>query len=110
MTHPPLSGRYNGTQPPNYFKLNNLMSNYFLVRTHMSNFVLNSEKAVGGRRTAKSRVSLSHPSVETVLDQWRAARPELDLGPLGLFAALAHAYWLCAPEIERLMGAYHLTR
>jgi DNA-binding MarR family transcriptional regulator len=45
-----------------------------------------------------------------VLDQWHTARPELDLGPLGLFAALAHAYWLTAPEIERLMTAHGLTR
>ena len=58
-----------------------------------------------GRSTAKSKGRVSQPSVETVLDQWRAARPELDLGPLGLFAALAHAYWLTAPEIERLMDA-----
>jgi DNA-binding MarR family transcriptional regulator len=62
------------------------------------------------RSTAKSKGRMSQPSVETVLDQWRAARPELDLGPLGLFAALAHAYWLTAPEIERLMGTYNLTR
>ena len=58
----------------------------------------------------KVQVILSHGSVQTVLDQWHAVRPELDLGPLGLFAALAHAYWLTAPEIERLMAGYSLTR
>jgi len=58
----------------------------------------------------KVRVNLSHGSVQAVLDQWHAVRPELDLGPLGLFAALAHAYWLTAPEIERLMAGYKLTR
>ena len=58
----------------------------------------------------KVRVNLSHSSLQTVLNQWHAVRPELDLGPLGLFAALAHAYWLTAPEIERLMAGYSLTR
>ena len=42
--------------------------------------------------------------------EWHRARPDLDLGPLGLFAALAHVYWLTAPEIERLMAAHGVTR
>ena len=62
------------------------------------------------RSAGKVRVNLSHGSVRTVLDQWHAVRPELDLGPLGLFAALAHAYWLTAPAIERLMASHSLTR
>jgi DNA-binding MarR family transcriptional regulator len=49
-------------------------------------------------------------SVEKVMRQWHEARPGLDLGPLGLFAAIAHAYWLSAPRIERLMARYSLTR
>jgi DNA-binding MarR family transcriptional regulator len=62
------------------------------------------------KAAGKVRGNLSHGSVQTVLEQWHAVRPELDLGPLGLFAALAHAYWLTAPEIERLMSGYNLTR
>jgi len=61
-------------------------------------------------RPRKRSDAMPQKSVATVLDQWHNARPELDLGPLGLFAALAHAYWLAAPEIERLMAAHGLTR
>jgi hypothetical protein len=53
-----------------------------------------------GRRNRRARgqkVKPANPSLETVLDQWRKARPKLDLGPLGLFAALAQADWLTAP-------------
>jgi DNA-binding MarR family transcriptional regulator len=58
----------------------------------------------------KRRDPLPQTSVENVLDQWHRARPELDLGPLGLFAVLAHVYWLAAPKIERLMETFGLTR
>jgi DNA-binding MarR family transcriptional regulator len=68
-------------------------------------------RSLGARRQARKRSdTLSQKPVASVLDQWHTARPELDLGPLGLFAALAHAYWLTAPEIERLMTAHGLTR
>ena len=70
----------------------------------------NARRPKAVRSVGKVRVNLSHGSVRTVLDQWHAVRPELDLGPLGLFAALAHAYWLTAPEIERLMASHSLTR
>jgi hypothetical protein len=50
-------------------------------------------------------VKPADPSLETVLKQWRKARPKLDLGPLRLFAAPAQAYWLTAPEIEGLMAS-----
>jgi DNA-binding MarR family transcriptional regulator len=36
--------------------------------------------------------------------------PGLDLGPLGMFIALAHAYWLTAPRIEQLMADHGITR
>jgi DNA-binding MarR family transcriptional regulator len=45
-----------------------------------------------------------------VLEQWRQERPDLDVAPLGLFAALAHAYWLSAPRIERLMMSHGVAR
>ena len=70
----------------------------------------NARRPKAVRSAGKVRVNLSHGSVRAVLDQWHAVRPELDLGPLGLFAALAHAYWLTAPEIERLMASHSLTR
>ena len=63
------------------------------------------------RAVSRSAVKSSQSmSVQTVLDQWQNARPELDLGRLGLFASLAHAYWLTAPEIERLMSSYKINR
>jgi DNA-binding MarR family transcriptional regulator len=64
--------------------------------------------ATGARYDAAA--SMPPDSVATVLAQWRRQRPGLDLGPLGLFAALAHAYWLTAPQIERLMADDGLTR
>jgi DNA-binding MarR family transcriptional regulator len=114
MTQPPVTSNINDTQASNYFKPNNLISNYFLIKRHMASTAQSTaEKAAlarSARSSTKSKANLPQASVETVLDQWRAARPELDLGPLGLFAALAHAYWLTAPEIENLMGTYNLTR
>lgn len=52
----------------------------------------------------------SHESVATVLEQWRQERPDLDLGPLGLFAALAQVHGLTAPHVERLMATHGLAR
>src|SRR6185437_11773405 len=65
--------------------------------------------AAAARRRGASRDS-GQTSVENVIRQWQEARPGLDLGPLGLFAGIAHAYWLSAPRIERLMARYNLTR
>ncbi len=48
--------------------------------------------------------------VASAIRQWHKARPGLDLGPLGIFAAIAHVYWLSAPRIEKLMSGYGLTR
>lgn len=59
-------------------------------------------------RPPTSRVP--HESVATVVGQWRQARPDLDLGPLGLFAALAQVHGLTAPHIERLMAGHGLAR
>ncbi len=66
----------------------------------------------GSSTKRRRRASDTTPqmSVAAVIDAWHHARPELDLGPLGLFAALAHAYWLTAPAIERLMSKHDLTR
>lgn len=63
-----------------------------------------------GARPRKASDTVTQKTVATVLDEWHSTRPELDLGPLGLFAALAQVYWLTAPEIERLMAAHGITR
>lgn len=79
--------------------------------TNIAGMISGKGRSNGARGRARKRSGpLPQNSVATVLDQWHNARPELDLGPLGLFAVLAHAYWLTAPEIERLMAAYGLTR
>jgi DNA-binding MarR family transcriptional regulator len=61
-------------------------------------------------RPRKLSDTVTQKTVANVLDEWHSAWPELDLGPLGLFAALAQVYWLTAPEIERLMAAHGITR
>ena len=71
------------------------------------------EHSPAARTRALSRSSMKasqSTSVPTVLDQWHNARPELDLGRLGLFASLAHAYWLTTPAIERLMSGHKINR
>ena len=79
--------------------------------TNTAGMISGKGRSNGARGQARKRGGpLPRNSVATVLDQWHNARPELDLGPLGLFAGLAHAYWVTAPEIERLMAAYGLTR
>jgi DNA-binding MarR family transcriptional regulator len=88
-----------------------LTSNYFVVpRTVMAQLVTTRSSRPGPARQKRARARTPQTSVETVLRQWHRARPGLDLGPLGLFAVLAHVYWLTAPEIERLMAGYGLTR
>lgn len=67
-----------------------------------------ASKATKGRAAAS--VPRRPDSVSTVLAQWSAERPNLDLGPLGMFVALAHVYWLTTPHIERLMAEHGITR
>ena len=62
------------------------------------------------KQRAASSVPHRPDSVAAVLDQWSAERPHLDLGPLGMFIALAHVYWLTASHIERLMTGHGITR
>lgn len=69
-----------------------------------------SSQRKGRQPARRSRDGVPQTSMRTVLKQWREARPDLDLGPLGLFAALAHVYWLTTPEIEKLMTRHALTR
>lgn len=61
-------------------------------------------------RQRKPSDTVTQKTVATVLDEWNSAWPDLNLGPLGLFVALAQVYWLTAPEIERLMAAHGITR
>jgi DNA-binding MarR family transcriptional regulator len=68
-------------------------------------------RSVGQRNERAEMMTVTAAdSVAAVMAQWRRERPELKLGPLGLFLGLAHAYWLTAPRIERLMAEYRITR
>lgn len=49
-------------------------------------------------------------SIADVLAQWSHVRPYLDLGSLGIFAAVAHVYWLSTPRIDRLMAEHDINR
>lgn len=62
------------------------------------------------KRRAATDMAQRSDSVSAVLNQWSAVRPQLDLGPLGMFIGLAHVYWLTAPHIERLMAEHGITR
>jgi DNA-binding MarR family transcriptional regulator len=62
------------------------------------------------KRRAEASVAQRPDSVSVVLDQWSAERPQLDLGPLGMFIALAQVYWLTASLIERLMAEHGISR
>ena len=75
----------------------------------MANFtgIIGKGRSNGSRQLGSDRSYMGpRNSVATAMDEWHRARPDLDLGPVGLFAALAHVYWLTAPEIERLMAAH----
>jgi DNA-binding MarR family transcriptional regulator len=79
----------------------------------MTNFtgIIGKGRSNGSRQPGSDR-SYKGPrnSLAKAMDEWHRARPDLDLRPLGLFAALAHVYWLTAPEIERLMAVHGVTR
>jgi DNA-binding MarR family transcriptional regulator len=68
----------------------------------------------GGSNATRGRVAAGASprpdSIRAVLAQWSRQRRGLDLGPLGMFVALAHVYWLTAPRIERLMAEHDITR
>jgi DNA-binding MarR family transcriptional regulator len=70
----------------------------------------NSGSVLGGPGIAFSGPQRLEASTETLLQQWKRERPDLDLGPLGLFAAIAHAYWLTEPRIDRLLADHGLAR
>jgi DNA-binding MarR family transcriptional regulator len=75
---------------------------------------MTSSRHRGGSKATRGRVAAGATprpdSIAAVLAQWSRQRRGLDLGPLGMFVALAHVYWLTAPRIERLMAEHGITR
>ena len=48
--------------------------------------------------------------VQRIIQQWNREKPEVDTGPMALFGALARAYLLTSPQIERFMEGYGVSR
>lgn len=48
--------------------------------------------------------------VQRIIKQWHREKPEFDTGPMALFGALARAYLLTSPQIERFMADYGVSR
>ena len=49
-------------------------------------------------------------SVSSIIAQWQREKPEFDTGPMALFGALARAFLLTSPAIEKLMAKYGVAR
>jgi DNA-binding MarR family transcriptional regulator len=71
---------------------------------------LRRRKSMATKRRNAAKAMAPPDSIATVVEQWSRQRPGLDLGPLGMFVALAHVYWLTTPRIERLMADHGISR
>jgi DNA-binding MarR family transcriptional regulator len=71
---------------------------------------LRRSKSKATKRRNVAQAMTRPDSIAAVVEQWSRQRPGLDLGPLGMFVALAHVYWLTAPRIERLMADHGISR
>lgn len=49
-------------------------------------------------------------SVPTIIAQWHREKPEFDTGPMALFGALARAFLLTSPVIEKFMAKHGVAR
>jgi DNA-binding MarR family transcriptional regulator len=49
-------------------------------------------------------------SVPSIIAQWQREKPEFDTGPMALFGALARAFLLTSPMIEKLMAKHGVAR
>lgn len=58
----------------------------------------------------KSKRQDEQASVPSIIAQWQREKPEFDTGPMALFGALARAYLLSSPVIEKLMAKHGLAR
>jgi hypothetical protein len=48
--------------------------------------------------------------VPSIIAQWRREKPNFDTGPMALFGALARAFLLTSPVIEKFMSEYGVAR
>jgi DNA-binding MarR family transcriptional regulator len=76
-----------------------------------------SAAALQSRTAAGKTDSLPQPtkddtqeSVSAIIAQWQREKPRFDTGPMALFGALARAFLLTSPEIEKFLAKYGLAR
>jgi DNA-binding MarR family transcriptional regulator len=60
-------------------------------------------------RASGLRAKAQQP-VPSIIAQWRREKPNFDTGPMALFGALARAFLLTSPVIEKLMSEYGVAR
>jgi DNA-binding MarR family transcriptional regulator len=58
----------------------------------------------------QSTNSDTQESVSTIIAQWQREKPRFDTGPMALFGALARAFLLTSPAIEKFLAKYGLAR
>ena len=63
-----------------------------------------------GAATQKSKCDDAQESVPSIIAQWQREKPEFDTGPMALFGALARAFLLTSPAIEKLMAKHGVAR
>ncbi len=63
-----------------------------------------------GRPTPKSKRLDAQQSVTSINAQWQREKPEFDTGPMALFGALARAFLLTSPVIEKFMAKHGIAR
>ena len=63
----------------------------------------------GGLAAGAQRVQ-PQELVTSIVAQWQREKPEFDIGPMALFGALARAFLLTSPVIEKLMAKHGIAR
>jgi DNA-binding MarR family transcriptional regulator len=65
--------------------------------------------AVSRNVSPRQRIE-TQASVSTIIAQWQREKPTLDTGPMALFGALARAFLLTSPVIEKFMAKNGVAR
>lgn len=69
-----------------------------------------SARSRKGRPTPKSKRIDGQQSVTSIIAQWEREKPEFDTGPMALFGALARAFLLTSPVIEKFLAKHGIAR
>lgn len=75
---------------------------------------VDSSQIRGGDAVSRSVSPRQHTetqaSVSEIIAQWQREKPTFNTGPMALFGALARAFLLTSPVIEKLMAKYGVAR